>query len=249
MPFFNPADYSSLVLIKAAKDHLIDRQTWYEGSLFSQLKQGGYGKYRVINITRIEERLSQFCSDPRVEGTNVEAQDELSDIRTKIEKMKQIEKELKDKENWDSIFNEYIQKLEADNSTPAEFFSETAKICMNHKRTMYKHYNKFKEFYAIKQEVYGDGAEDWNLKESLEHYIENNPTDKNGVECLQIVDDALHDKVIRAVVNTFFKRKDTKKYCVWLNGLTSSGKSEFIKCYKQIFSCQKGDFHRGYLVT
>jgi hypothetical protein len=58
MPFFNPADYSSLVLIKAAKDHLIDRQTWYEGSLFSQLKQGGYGKYRVINITRIEERLS-----------------------------------------------------------------------------------------------------------------------------------------------------------------------------------------------
>jgi hypothetical protein len=43
-----------------------------------------------------------------VEGTNVEAQDELSDIRTKIEKMKQIEKELKDKENWDSIFNEYI---------------------------------------------------------------------------------------------------------------------------------------------
>ena len=85
--------------------------------------------------------------------------------------------------------------------------------------------------------MYGDGAEEWSLQESLDHYIEKNPTNKTGVECLQIVDGALHDKAIRAVVNTFFRRKDRKKYCCWLNGFTSSGKSEFIKCYKQIFCC------------
>ena len=35
MPLFNPVDYSCLVLIKAAEGELIDRHTWYEGSLHS----------------------------------------------------------------------------------------------------------------------------------------------------------------------------------------------------------------------
>jgi hypothetical protein len=108
---------------------------------------------------------------------------------------------------------------------------------MKHKSTMYRHYNKFKDYYSIKQEVYGDGAEERSMHESLHSYISKNPTVQNGQECLQIVYDTLHKDILDAVVDTFFKRIDTKKHCVWLTGSTSSGKSSFITCFKRIFCC------------
>ena len=79
--------------------------------------------------------------------------------------------------------------------------------------------------------MYGDGAEYKSMQESLDYFIKENPTEKSGAECLEIVDVALHSEVIRAVVDSFFHRKDSKKHCVWLNGRTSTGKSEFIYCY------------------
>ena len=72
------------------------------------------------------------------------------------------------------------------------------------------------------------------MLESLLAYIEKNPTEQTGVECLQLVFDALHQDAIEAVVETFFLRVDRKKHCVWLNGPASSGKSSFINCFKRI---------------
>ena len=69
------------------------------------------------------------------------------------------------------------------------------------------------------------------MQESLDNFIESNPCEKSGAECLGIVDAALHSEAVRAVVDSFFLRKDTKKHAIWLNGRTSSGKSEFISCY------------------
>ena len=77
--------------------------------------------------------------------------------------MKQVENQLKDKEHWDFIFHDYIKNVEATNCTPAEYFNEKALICINYKKVMYQHFKKFKEYYDIKQEVYGDGAESRSL--------------------------------------------------------------------------------------
>ena len=55
--------------------------------------EGGYGKYEQINTTRIDERLKDFCSDPRVIGLNVPAIDALTTIRVSIDRMKKVEKE------------------------------------------------------------------------------------------------------------------------------------------------------------
>ena len=184
MPIYNPTDNSCLVLIKAAEGTLIERHTWIQGSLFQQLKSGGYGKYSVINITRIDDRLCEYCADPGVKGLNTSAEDELNAIRTKIDTMKQVEKQLNDKEHWDYIFHDYLKELEAHNCTPIEYFTEKALICMNYKKVMYRHFTKFKEFYAIKQEVYGDGAEERSLQESLDHFLESHNNDKSGAECL-----------------------------------------------------------------
>ena len=85
--------------------------------------------------------------------------------------------------------------------------------------------------------------------DSLEAYVALNPTEESGQECLQHVYDALHQDAINAVVDHFFQRVDNKKHCVWLNGATSSGKSTFISCFRRIFSCENGDFHKGHLVA
>ena len=114
---------------------------------------------------------------------------------------------------------------------------------------MYRHVAKFDEAYEIKNRFYGDGAEELTLIESLDKYLEANIIEDTGPKCLEIVDVALHNEAIRAIVDCFFNREDEKKYCVWLRGATSSGKSKLIKCMRDIFCCERGDFVRGHLTT
>ena len=52
-----------------------------------------------------------------------------------------------------------------------------------------------------------------------------------------MVIDAGHYNAVKAIIDTFFFRKDKKKWCVWLHGKTSSGKSSLIARMKPIFSC------------
>ena len=54
--------------------------------------------------------------------------------------MKEVEKQLKDKEHWDYIFHDYIKEVEATNVTPMEYFKEKALVCMNYKKVMYRHF-------------------------------------------------------------------------------------------------------------
>ena len=102
---------------------------------------------------------------------------------------------------------------------------------------MYKHYDQFEKFFRIKQNVLGDGAEHESLLDSLDYYIEKHKIELDGEECLNTVTEAGHFEAIKAIVDTFFFRKDTKKFCVWFHGKTSSGKSTIIKMMMEIFSC------------
>ena len=114
---------------------------------------------------------------------------------------------------------------------------------------MYRHVKHFDEAYEIKNRFYGDGSEELTMIESLEKYLEANVIEDTGSRCLEIVDTALHNEAIRAIVECFFHREDDKKYCVWLRGETSSGKSKLIKCMRDIFCCERGDFVKGRLTT
>ena len=58
---------------------------------------------------------------------------------------------------------------------PKDFFSTRAKGCKVYRNCMYNHYTEFKGFYETKQEVWGDGAEDLSVFESLYNYMDKNP--------------------------------------------------------------------------
>ena len=73
------------------------------------------------------------------------------------------------------VKKEYIIALEDKNECYLDFFREKAKLCWVYKDIMYSHMDKFKAMYEIKQEVYGDGAEELTLQESLSIFLENNP--------------------------------------------------------------------------
>jgi hypothetical protein len=108
----------------------------------------------------------------------------LLDIRVNIAKVEKVHKEEKDGNNWNDIFLSYIKEMEVTNCKPAEYFKERALVCLRHKTTMYRHMAKFKEYWITKQEVYGDGAEERSMEESLQVYIAENPTELSGQECL-----------------------------------------------------------------
>ena len=61
------------------------------------MREMGHGKYVQINKTKITEKLKEFCSDPRVIGTNTAAIDELTKIQVSIDRMKNIENNVPDK--------------------------------------------------------------------------------------------------------------------------------------------------------
>ena len=67
--------------------------------------------------------------------------------------------------------------------------------------------------------------------DTLNDFLASNPPVMSYQECLEIVDQAEHGEIVRAVVDVFFIRVDNKMYCVWLYGDTSTGKTEFLRCY------------------
>ena len=201
------------------------------------MKEGGNGQYVQVNKTRIDERLKEYCADQRVLGFNVDSIDRLTEIRVSTAKVDRVLKDEKTANDWEAVMEDYIKEVEATNCTPNEYFKDRSLESKKHKTTMYRYFERFEGYFATKQKVYGDGAKELSMLESLHTYIDLNPTEKSGEECLQLVYDALHQDAIGAVVDVFFNRSDSKKYCVWLNGPTSSGKSSFNKCFSRIFCC------------
>ena len=55
--------------------------------------------------------------------------------------------------------------------------------------------------------------------------------------------------MIEALYRTFFKRVDNKKWCIWLCGTRSSGKSSVIRLLEEIFSCEPIAWQKGMVTT
>ena len=75
------------------------------------------------------------------------------------------------------------------------------------------------------------------MQQSLDLFLAKHELPVSEDECLEMVNAAGHGKCLKAVHETFFVSSDSKKYVVWLNGVTSSGKTKFIDRMNLIFNC------------
>ena len=66
------------------------------------------------------------------------------------------------------------------------------------------------------------------------------------LDCVKLVNNAGHGRLLRAVFNTLLSKK-TKKRTVWITGVASSGKSMFIRRLREIFASDEVDWRGVYL--
>jgi hypothetical protein len=78
--------------------------------------------------------------------------------------------------------------------------------------------------------------------ESVEKYLQENPSDLNGPDSVKLISEHSHLPLLEAVVKTYFIREINKKHVVWLKGPKNCGKSAFIKLLSEIFVTQRSDF-------
>ena len=90
------------------------------------------------------------------------------------------------------VQRQYWDAVEKTNCTPKQFFLDNIRLSETFRETAYTNWKQFEDYFNIKQTLYGDGAEDLTMEESLEAYLTNNPIEKSGPECLEIVSDAGH---------------------------------------------------------
>ena len=86
-------------------------------------------------------------------------------------------------------------------------------------------------------EVFAAEPDRVSLYETLHGYLDQQVKPPNGTDCVQTIETAHHGEVLQAIYKTFFKRANQKKWCVWLKGVYSTGKSTVIRFLEEIFSC------------
>ena len=110
-------------------------------------------------------------------------------------------------------------------------------------------YDRLNKDYESFMEVFADPLDPVPLEQTLDEYLGGLPNQLDGANCIQAVREAGHEEVLEALYRTFFKRVDNKKWCIWLCGQRSSGKSSVIRLLEEIFSCEPIVWQRNMVTT
>jgi len=97
--------------------------------------------------------------------------------------------------------------------------------------------------------VFADPLDPVPLEQTLDEYLAKLPEQLDGASCIQAIKAAMHEEVLQAIYRTYFKRADSKKWCIWLYGRRSSGKSSVIRLLEEIFSCEPIAWQRAMVTT
>ena len=82
----------------------------------------------------------------------------------------------------------------------------------------------------------------------MKSYCEKNSVNISPIECARKINEAGHGKILRSVLRLLFTEKGkTKKHVVWIYGDPNSGKSNFIRKLRSIFSSDEVDWRGSYL--
>ena len=91
------------------------------------------------------------------------------------------------------------------------------------------------KMYQFKQKWKGSGEPVRSIEESLDDFTRNNPCQVE--DPVKAVEEAGHGEFLRATHEILIERRDPKKHLVLLYGKRNSGKSTFMKMFRDILSC------------
>lgn len=110
-------------------------------------------------------------------------------------------------------------------------------------------HDRFNKDYEAYMEWFADPKPSIPLEQTLDDYLAKLPVPLDGSSCIQTIKRAGHEQVLNAIYRTFFKRVDSKKWCIWLCGQRSSGKSSATRLLEEIFCTEAIAWQRTMVTT
>jgi hypothetical protein len=81
---------------------------------------------------------------------------------------------------------------------------------------------------------------------TLKNYVEGHHIDGAGIACVRLICGSGHGRILRAAARLLFGPR-TKQRTIWISGVASSGKSQFIRRLRRVLASDEIDWRGLYL--
>ena len=152
-----------------------------------------------------------------------------------------------DKHLWNELEQEYILTLRRFPLEPNEFARAKGELSEAHWSTVLKNWRFLTQHFQSAQEIQRKKPVFEDPRTTLQEYCKGNEVAIDPIQCVETISKAGHGRILRSVWRLLLSGKKTKCSVAWMHGIASSGKSQFIRRLRSIFSSDEVDWRGPYL--
>ena len=132
---------------------------------------------------------------------------------------------------------------------PADFLNqESAEHGEEHYLALIKIYKKLEEHYQTHLKIQNHNRIEEDPEETLQKYCDSHSVSLSPIECARRINNAHHGRILRSVYRVLIgDRSCSKVHVCWMYDEPSSGKSQFIRRIRKIFSGDEVEWRGQYL--